>query len=204
MKHFSDDETTKHKSANKKMWPHFCLLLLIFCTNASSSDTEADTETVGEKIFRKIGEWWTVGLSMGMTNSAWIWQIEQLEWIGRGQLGIFWQKRLIETEMQSFLPLKELLKILIMLSFNLNFTSKLILASGLKESVIKGILYHHNFSLLFTKIHPLNPLKSHGKPFGFYLNIRFLVLTFRIKKRFQNLAFMILSQGTLFFPLYIC
>jgi len=35
------------------MWPHLCLLLLIFCTNASSSDTEAD-ETVGEKIFRKI------------------------------------------------------------------------------------------------------------------------------------------------------
>ena len=56
MKHFSDDETTKQKSANKKMWPLFSLLLLIFCTNASSSDTEADTETVGEKIFRKIGE----------------------------------------------------------------------------------------------------------------------------------------------------
>ena len=55
MKHFSDDETTKHKSANKKMWPHLCLLLLIFGTNARSSDTEAD-ETVGEKIFRKIGE----------------------------------------------------------------------------------------------------------------------------------------------------
>ena len=120
MKHFSDDETTKHKSANKKMWPHLCLLLLIFCTNASSSDTEAD-ETVGEKIFRKIGEWWTVGLSMGMTNSAWIWQIEQLEWIGRGQLNIFWQKRLIETEMQSFPPFERAVENLDNVEFQFEF-----------------------------------------------------------------------------------
>lgn len=105
MKHFSDDETTKHK-----MWPHVCLLLLlIFCTNASSSDTE-DEETVGEKIFRKIGEWWTVGLSIGMTNSAWIWQIEHFEWIGNeGSTRNFRQNRLIETKVQSH-HLKELLK----------------------------------------------------------------------------------------------
>ena len=46
--------------------------------------------------------------------------------------------------MQSFPPFERAVENL----DNLNFTSKLILASGLKESVIKGILYHHNFSLL--------------------------------------------------------
>ena len=115
MKHFSDDETTKHK-----MWPHICLLLLlIFCTNASSSDTEAE-ETVGEKIFRKIGELWTVGPSIGMTNSAWIWQIEPFwvdrEWRVSSAKPFNWDQNAIS-------PFERAVEILIMLNLNLNFTS---------------------------------------------------------------------------------
>ena len=58
---------------------------------------------------------------MEMTNSAWIWQIEQLEWIGRGQLSIFWQKRLIETEMQSFPPLERAVENLDNVEFQFEF-----------------------------------------------------------------------------------